>query len=133
MQHRLAVTVNGEVKLEYDREKPLSPQQLEYLDSMDEKMAQGFEYNGEFITSPDQNQRAQFVTVNLIQALLTDDEQRMAAMCSYLALRLPELKQVQAVTQAGTFTADLVFDKAYEGQAGQPSSQIHVEFNPKPH
>ena len=69
MQHRLAVTVNGEVKLEYDREKPLSPQQLEYLDSMDEKMAQGFEYNGEFITSPDQNQRAQFVTVNLIQAL----------------------------------------------------------------
>lgn len=130
MSDRFAVLVNGEVMLEYDRARALAPAQLEYLNKMDQKMDHGIDYNGQHYATPDQTVRAQFVTMNLIQALLNDDEQRMAAMCSWLALRIPELKQVQAVTQNDTFTADLVFDKAYEGQQ-QVASQVKVEFNPK--
>ncbi len=146
MNDRLFVSLNGEVKLEYDRSKPLAPDQFQYLENMDLKMEQGFKYNGEFYTLPDQTRRAQFVTVNLVQALLAENEQTMAAMCSYLAVRLPDLKQVQATTHGDSFTVDLIFDQVLEpdnnaaanDQAGSKSqsgsqTKINVTFNPNIH
>ena len=44
---------------------------------------------------PDLSQRTQFAAGNLLHALNAGDEAMAAAMCSYLAIRLPELKQVK--------------------------------------
>ena len=130
MQDQLVVRVNGEVMLEYDRGQSLPAAQQACLDKMDQKMNAGITYNGQHYASPDKLQCAQFVTMNLIQALGADDERGMAAMCAWLATRLPDLKQVQAVLQNESFTAELIFDKVYAGQQAQTST-VKVAFNPK--
>ena len=52
-----------------DRVKPLPGRQREYLDGMDERMDRGFELNGVRIDTPEIAQRAQLVTLHLIDAL----------------------------------------------------------------
>jgi hypothetical protein len=83
---------------------------------MDTRMDEGILVGDETIASPDLNQRAQFVAGNLVHALNTGDEQLAGAMCSWLALRLPDLKQVRIQTDAGEVSIELVFDEAYRRQ-----------------
>jgi len=52
-----------------------------------------------------------------VRAITEQDEQKAAAMCSYLALRLPDLKQVQAITCDGAFGIDMVFDSEYMAES----------------
>jgi hypothetical protein len=79
----------------------------------------------ETVCDPDPNQRAQFAAANLVHALKTDDEAMAAAMCSYLAIRLPELKQVRIEELGGEVSVELVFDREYR-------RQVAVAFTP-PH
>lgn len=116
MSDLMAVLLNGIAQLEYDREKPLSEYQLTYLDKMDSKMAAGVEIGEDKITEPDENQRAQFVAANLYHAIKSEDEAMCSALCSYLATRLPELKQVKLDDNEGDVTIELVFDQAYGKQ-----------------
>jgi hypothetical protein len=116
MSDLMAVLLNGIAQLEYDREKPLSEYQLTYLDKMDSKMAAGVEIGEDTITEPDENQRAQFVAANLYHAIKSEDEAMCSALCSYLATRLPELKQVRLDDTEGNVTIELVFDQAYGKQ-----------------
>jgi hypothetical protein len=94
MNERLAVLINGEVILEYDRNRPISEQQVTYLDHMDDEMSQGITIEDRKLDVPDPLERAQFVCIGLLEAIAADDAPRAAAMCSYLALRLPELKRI---------------------------------------
>lgn len=125
MSNIMAVLLNGIAQLEYDRDKALPPQQELYLDKMDQKMDQGIENGDTLIPDPDLNQRAQFVAGNLAHAILSDQEATAAALCSYLANRLPELKQVK-ITQSGDdnseLSIELVFDEEYQKQI---SVQLH--------
>jgi len=121
MDDILAVVINGELTLQYDRAKPLPGQQREYLDRMDEKMDRGIDLNGERIDAPDATARAQLVAMYLIDALQTNNEPLAVAMCSYLAVRLPELKQVKADVAGDEIAVDLVFDKPY-------TKEVRVEF-----
>lgn len=125
MSNIMAVLLNGIAQLEYDRDKALPPQQELYLDKMDQKMDQGIENGDTVIPDPDLNQRAQFVAGNLAHAILSDQEATAAALCSYLANRLPELKQVK-ITQSGDdnseLSIELVFDEEYQKQI---SVQLH--------
>lgn len=125
MSNIMAVLLNGIAQLEYDRDKALPPQQELYLDKMDQKMDLGIENGDTFIPDPDLNQRAQFVAGNLAHAILSDQEATAAALCSYLANRLPELKQVK-ITQSGDdnseLSIELVFDEEYQKQI---SVQLH--------
>ena len=116
MSDLMAVLLNGIAQLEYDREKPLSEYQLTYLDKMDSKMAAGVAIGEEHITEPDENQRAQFVAANLYHAIKSEDEAMCSALCSYLATRLPELKQIKLDDKEGDVTIELVFDQAYGKQ-----------------
>jgi len=68
------------------------------------------------IPKPDLNQRAQFVAANLANAIISSDEAMSSALCSYLASRLPELKQVKIANNTGEITIDLVFDEDYVKQ-----------------
>ena len=116
MSNIMAVLLDGIAQLEYDRDKPLPVHQAAYLDRMDTRMDEGILVGDETIASPDLNQRAQFVAGNLVHALNTGDEQLAGAMCSWLALRLPDLKQVRIQTDAGEVSIELVFDEAYRRQ-----------------
>ena len=123
MSNIMAVMLNGIAQLEYDRDKLLPEHQAAYLDKMDAKMDDGIVLDEETITNPDQSQRTRFAAANLVHALKTDDESMAAAMCSYLAIRLPELKQVRIEDNGGEVTIELVYDEEYR-------KQVAVDFTP---
>ncbi len=113
MNDMLAIVLNSELAAQYDRSKPLPKDQQQYLDRMDHNMDQGIMLGEQRFDAPDLGQRAQFVAYNLIQAIQNDDDNLIAASCSYLALRLPDLQQVKASVKDGKMLVDLVFDKPY--------------------
>ncbi|MFO8024895.1 hypothetical protein [Thiohalophilus sp.] len=123
MSEKVAVLVNGQETIEYDRNKALSELQNQYLDKMDQEMDQGIELSGEYVKQPDQTQRAKYVANALLESIQTDNEPRIAATCSYLAERLPELKQIRADLKGDSFSIDLVFDRLHE-------NQVRVDFDP---
>lgn len=125
MSSIMAVLLNGIAQIEYDRDKLLPAHQAAYLDKMDATMDNGILVGNETVHHPDRNQRAQFAAANLVHALKTDDESLAAAMCSYLAIRLPELKQVRIEEAGGEVSVELVFDQEYR-------RQVAVAFTP-PH
>lgn len=124
----MAVILNGIAQLEYDRNKALPPHQELYLEKMDQKMGAGIQVGDEMVANPDLTQRAQFVAGNLAHAILSDQESTASALCSYLANRLPELKQVKidnTDTSGGgngnQISIEMVFDEDYQ-------KQIPVQF-----
>lgn len=121
MPNKMVVLLDGVAQLEFDRDKPLPDHQALYLDKMDAKMAAGIELDGQSLPEPDLGQRAQFVAANLAHAIVTDDEQTAAATCTYLAVRLPDLKQVKIDRRGEDFSIHLVFDEAH-------ANQVPVQF-----
>jgi len=107
----MQVFVNGQSQIEYDRSKSLPEKQLEYLDKMDLEMDSGFELAGEQVDEPDLLQRAQFVSGYLAQALFSENDAMIAASCSWLAIRLQDLKQVKISQDDEQISIDLVFDE----------------------
>ena len=124
MENILAIILNDVAQLEYDRNKSLPPQQELYLDKMDAKMDEGILVGETKVSNPDINQRAQFVAGNLAHAILSDNEAMCSALTAYLALRLPDLKQVKITSaqtdsndgQGSAVSIDLVFDEVYQKQ-----------------
>ena len=125
MSKVMGVLLNGIAQLEYDRDKLLPDHQAAYLDKMDAKMDNGILVGEEVIKNPDHNQRAQFAAGNLAHALNTQDESMAAAMCSYLAIRLPELKQIVIEDADGELSIELVFDKDYRKQVAVQFTGLH--------
>ena len=125
MSNLLGVLINGIAQLEYDRDKPLPDHQAVYLEKMDEKMKLGIEIGNEVIENPDINQRAQFVAANLLNAMQTGNEEMSAALCTWLANRLPDLKQVKYNEDGEEVSIDLVFDEDYGKQAAVTFSKLN--------
>ncbi len=123
MNNIMAVLLNGIAQLEYDRDKLLPEHQLAYLDRMDAKMDGGILIGSQTITNPDLGQRTRFAAANLVHALKSDDPDVAAAMCSYLAIRLPELKQVRIEDNGGDVSIEFVYDEDYR-------KQVVVDFRP---
>jgi hypothetical protein len=122
MENIMAVFVNGVAQLEYDRNKLLPAHQELYLEKMDAKMAAGISLGDVFIDSPDIGERTQFISANLAHAIKSGDESTAAALCSYLAIRLPDLKQVKINNKEQGVIIDLVYDEEY-------SNQVPVQFD----
>lgn len=125
MTNIMAVLLNGIAQLEYDRDRLLPDHQALYLDKMDEKMDEGIQMGEATIQKPDLNQRAQYAAANLAHAIKTDDESVAAAMCSYLAIRLPELKQVKIEDNDGEVSIEMVFDEDYRKQVAVQFTGLH--------
>jgi hypothetical protein len=109
----LTVVMDGQAMIEYDRRKPLASRQRLFLDHMDRDMDGGFSLDGRQETSPDLVTRARFVATTLVEALEAQNDSVAAATCAYLALRLPDLKQVRADRKDGQLHIDLVFDQPH--------------------
>jgi len=120
MSNLMAVLLNGIAQLEYDRDKPLPDHQALYLDKMDSKMDEGLLMGDTRVENPDINQRAQFVAANLLHAIKSDNEQVAASMCTYLATRMPDLKQVKIIEDGDEISIDLIFDEDYKNQVAVP-------------
>jgi len=125
MTNIMAVLLNGIAQLEYDRDRLLPDHQALYLDKMDEKMDEGIQMGEATIQNPDLNQRAQYAAANLAHAIKTDDESMAAAMCSYLAIRLPELKQIKIEDNDGEVSIEMVFDEDYRKQVEVQFTGLH--------
>ena len=124
MNNVMAVLLNGTAQIEYNRDISLPEKQREYLDNMDQDMGAGIQLGNQYIEAPNQIQRAQFIALHLVQSLLADNEQHIAASCAYLADRLSDLKQVKAVTKPdGTIGVELIFIEDHK-------NQVKVEFMP---
>ena len=125
MNNIMAVFLNGIAQLEYDRDRLLPDHQAAYLDKMDARMDAGILIGNKTVTEPDQNQRTQFAAANLAHALHAEDEAVAAAMCSYLAIRLPDLKQVKIEEEAGDISIQFVFDEPYRKQVAVEFTGLH--------
>ena len=125
MSNMLAVLLNGIAQLEYDRDKPLPDHQELYLDKMDIKMDEGIMIGDEMVSQPDTNQRLQFVASNLAHAIITDNENTTAAMCTYLAVREPELKQLKIDDRGDGISIELDFEEEYHNQKVVQFSPLH--------
>lgn len=121
MSDTLVVVLDGVSQLEYLRATPLQEAQRQYLDRLDARMDGGIELGGRRVEQPNPLQRAQFIALQLLQAVQDGNEAVAAASCAYLANRVPDLKQVRATTRGGLLSFDLVFDRAY-------AKEIKVEF-----
>lgn len=116
MNDIMAVLLNGIAQIEYDRRKILPPHQDAYLDRMDARMNLGIEVDGRVIEQPDTMERARFVASNLAHAIKTDNEEVAAAMTTYLAVRMEDLKQVKIQEENDEMAIEFVFDEDYVKQ-----------------
>ena len=111
---KLSIIFNGTAELEYDRDKSLQDHQLLYLDKMDEQMDVGINIGDTRVDNPDNNQRAQFVAANLAHAIKSNQEPAMASLCSYLAMRLPDVQQVIIDERGNGIEIEFDFDPVNE-------------------
>ncbi|WP_297528444.1 hypothetical protein [Thiohalobacter sp.] len=111
MVQKLVVAIDGVSQLEYDRTRPLAPQQQAALEAMDRRMDGGIRLAGLEVPEPDPLQRARFVAEQLVAAIDTEQEALAAATLAWLANRLPELRQVAVRHSAAGRVIDLVFDR----------------------
>ena len=125
MSKVLAVLLDGIAQLEYHRDKPLPAHQDHYLQKMDDKMAQGIMIGDDLVQAPDINQCAQFVAANLAHAILSNQEDMTAALCTWLAIRLPELKQVKITKADDGLAIELDFDEEYRNQVVAQFRPLH--------
>lgn len=110
----LAVVINDQLTLQFDRSKPLPENQQQYLDKLDNKFDKGIELQGEKIDKPDTQQRARYMSLSLMEGIMYQEDDKAAASMAWLATRLPDLKQVKAIVDENGTQFDLIFDREYE-------------------
>lgn len=130
MSNLLAVLVDGQAQLEFNREVDVPAQHLAYLDNMDAKMDGGIVLEGDRVAEPDMEQRARFVALNMATALASGNESMAMGLCTWLGVRRPELKQVKITGGELGLTVDLDHENVYEKPAPEP--QV-VTFTPTTH
>lgn len=123
--NQLAIVVNDELRLQYDRDKALPHHQQQYLQKLDEKFDQGIQLQGEFLQDPDIQQRARYMALCLMEGILYQEDAKASASLAWLATRLPELKQVKALVDESGTRFELIFDRHYQA----PSVEIRSDFN----
>ncbi len=128
----LYVIVNDEPILEFDRKKPVPGHQRQYLDNMDAQMDQGIQLGDDFIESPNELMRSQFVANSLVNMLFKEQYSTAIAMCTYLAKRMPELQQIQCKGDIESdskddsgFSIEFVFDRSFEKAQQEQTIQFH--------
>lgn len=121
----LAVILDSAETLMYDRNRDLPEKQVEYLHVMDGRMDLGFMLSGESILEPGIMERAQFVSLQLIDSLGCGEDGLAAACCAWLATRLPDLKQLKSQTTPQGYKIEFVFDRDIETSRQEQTMVFH--------
>jgi len=123
----LVIVVNDQPMMQYDRDKELPEKQQYYLQTLDKKFDQGIELQSKKIDYPDMEQRAKFMALSLMEGIMYKEDNKAAASMSWLATRLPDLKQVKAIVDQDGTHFELIFDREY-----QPHQVVHFDgFKPQ--
>jgi hypothetical protein len=112
----LAVVVNDQLTLQFDRDKPLAELHQHYLNRLDAKFDQGIELQGEYLPNPDIEQRSKFMALSLMEGIMYQEDNKAAASMAWLATRLPDLKQLVALVDEKGTQFELIFDREYQPQ-----------------
>lgn len=120
--NQLAVVVNDELMLSYDRDQELPEHQQLYLQKLDRKFAEGIIIEGKQIPKPDPGQCAQYMCLSMMEGIMYQEDNKAAASLAWLATRLPDLKQVIALVDEHGTTFDMVFDREYV------ANQVKIDF-----
>jgi hypothetical protein len=110
----LAIVVNDQLTLQFERDKPLPEHQQQYLDQLDAKFDQGIELQGERLENPDLEQRSKFMALSLMEGIMYQEDNKAAASMAWLATRLPDLKQLVAIVDEEGTQFELIFDREYK-------------------
>jgi len=126
----LHVLLNGEVVLEFDRNKPIPEIQLEYLDNIDARLDAGIQMGNKIFIPKKPLEKAQYIANLMVNSLLKDDFNQAIAMCTYLGNRLIDLKQIVCVGKNNDkgIKIEFVYDRNHQ-QAQQ--EQTIKFFDPK--
>ena len=134
MSDKVGFLMEDQEVLTYDRSQTLAEQQKNDLDNMDTLMDKGFILGEESISSPDFQQKTQFVALNLVNALLKENDQEAIMLFTYLVNRMPDLKQAKAKTKTKERASEqrigieFIFDEVKpQGQKiqFQPNVKLH--------
>jgi len=107
----MLLIVNQQTVFEYDRNQRLPGKQREFLDVMDQDMAQGIEVDGCFVEEPDASQKINHVVASLVHAHHDGNVALCKATAAYLALRSPDLIELQVVEDGEVFSVQLIYAK----------------------
>ena len=110
MTQQIEVSVNNQVLLQFERQPRLAGKQRQFLDHMDADMDQGIDLAGQPCPQPTDFQKAQYVAMQLIQALDAKDEGLVGACCSYLGHRQEKLRLIKTLMHKDSIQMELVFD-----------------------
>ena len=110
----LAIVVNDQLKLEYDRAKELPENQQQYLNNIDHKFSSGLELQGEQIDKPTIEQKARYMSLILMESIIYQEDDKAAVSMAWLATRLPDLKQLKAIVDEQGAQFELIFDREYK-------------------
>jgi len=114
MLDNLAIVVNDQLKLEYDRAKELPENQQQYLSNIDQKFSSGLELQGEKIDKPSIEQKARYMSLILMESIIYQEDDKAAVSMAWLATRLPDLKQLKATVDEQGTQFELIFDREYK-------------------
>lgn len=113
----LVVVLNSNKVLEYNRNVPLSSNQLRDLETLDQKLEDRLKSDKPQNRNPSPQDKATYAANMLISALLNEEESKTAITCAFLATRFNELKQVKANTESNQIAIQLIFDQEYKESA----------------
>ena len=109
----LVVVLNSNKVIEYRRDRALTERQTRDLENTEIKMQSGIQVGNEFIDDPSEQDKAIFMANQLVLALENNHEPVIAISCAYLATRYPDLLQVRAVLENGSYSIQLINDEIY--------------------
>lgn len=92
--NKMMLFINDQSVFDFDKGITLEEGQLNFLDRMDVDMDKGIKIQGELIVAPGTEQRASFVTMNLIKALQQDNDAVKSSSCAYLMHRFPAINEI---------------------------------------
>lgn len=110
----LAIVVNDELMLQFDRSKELPERQQQHLAKLDAKFDQGIELQGETLHKPNIEQKARYMALSMMEGIMYQEDAKAAVSMAWLATRLPDLKQVKAIVDENGSRFDLIFDREYQ-------------------
>lgn len=103
----LVVYLDGELCLQVRQSDGVPGQVRGLLERMDADMDAGIELDGTPVPAPDREQRAHFVLHQMLAALAAGKTDFAHFLLTYLNLRWPELRSVQATSTDDSWTVSL--------------------------
>lgn len=108
MNQHLKISINNATVLEYDKNIRLPGKRRRFLDMMDSDMKAGIIIGGDLIEYPNQNQRAKYVAMNLVDGLLKKDDTLVSITCAYLGNRVPDLEEIRVHENGDDISMELI-------------------------